>query len=132
MKQKYYVREYKGTCTRSCAEYLVLYTRGETQLQQLERWAAMSVPGPSGEGATLRDLQPGATYYFRVQARNAQGYGPKSDVIRLDTRPTATSSDERARLGGKIHVPDFLAESECRFSMSSSMSACRHVARRAM
>ena len=43
--------------------------------------------------------EPGATYYFRVQARNAQGYGPKSDVIRLDTRPTVTSQGKRAVIG---------------------------------
>jgi hypothetical protein len=48
-----------------------------------ERWQVKPVYGPYTE-TTLYGLNATATtYYFRVQARNMHGFGPKSDIVRF-------------------------------------------------
>lgn len=69
-------------------EYLVFYTWNEALPS--ERWQMKSV-GPATE-TTLRSLNMTTTYYFRVQARNSHGFGPKSDIVKLDSMMPAAAS----------------------------------------
>ena len=58
--------------------YLVFYTTDATQLDR--HWVVEGVLGDS-LSATIRDLSPETTYYFKVQARNSKGYGPMAPTV---------------------------------------------------
>jgi len=58
-------------------EYLVLFTWDEHL--PIERWQIQSV-GPHTE-TTISVVNTTTDYFLRVQARNAYGFGPKSDVV---------------------------------------------------
>jgi len=59
-------------------EYLVLFT-WDADLP-IERWQIKSV-GPHTQTTISAVNTTTSDYYVRVQARNAHGFGPKSDVV---------------------------------------------------
>ena len=58
--------------------YIVLYT--ETRALPDREWHVKALPG-SATDAVLGPLSANTTYYFKLQARNSNGFGPMSDVI---------------------------------------------------
>jgi hypothetical protein len=71
----------------------VFYTYSDTL--PVERWHIQSVSG-SQLLTTLYGLNTSLTYYFRVQARNLHGFGPKSDIVKLDlvaVRPWTSTAE---------------------------------------
>ena len=81
----------QGQCDVCILEYLVFYTWNEALPS--ERWQVKPVFGPYTE-TTLYGLNATATtYYFRVQARNMHGFGPKSDIVKLTVALAAGTDD---------------------------------------
>ena len=62
--------------------YLVYYTTDPNQNYQ--KWVLESVMGTSLT-VTVDNLTPETLYYFKVQARNKQGYGPMSSTELFQT-----------------------------------------------
>lgn len=48
--------------------------------EETSAWQVLAVGGTLTE-TLVTNLQAPLTYYFKVQARNAMGYGPFSDVV---------------------------------------------------
>lgn len=66
------------------AGYVVSYT---TDLSNRERdWIVEGVVGDKMT-ATIKGLSPSTTYYFRTEARNSKGNGPKSAATSFTTGP---------------------------------------------
>lgn len=65
-----------------------------------ERWQVKPVYGPYTE-TTLYGLNATATtYYFRVQARNMHGFGPKSDIVRFSVGLLEAGQPDAAKVNG--------------------------------
>ena len=56
-----------------------------------ENWQFIMVKHKSE--AIVENLEVGNSYYFRVQARNSYGYGPKSDITKLYVQLQETNGD---------------------------------------
>ena len=57
-------------------EYIVYYTTDPSVDTKL--WLVKTTKKKS---TSISDVMPHTSYYFRVQARNAAGYGPLSDTV---------------------------------------------------
>ncbi|KFM76351.1 hypothetical protein X975_12770, partial [Stegodyphus mimosarum] len=64
--------------------YVIFYTTDNTQRDR--DWVQEGVIGDK-LSTILRNLLPDTTYYFKIQARNAKGYGPFSSEVVYKTPP---------------------------------------------
>ena len=67
-----------STVQLSFTGYLVYYITDSTRPDN--EWVVEGVMGDR-LSATIRDLSYDVTYYFKVNARNAMGYGPMSPTV---------------------------------------------------
>lgn len=75
--------------------YLIFYT---TDSHQEDRdWVVHNVDGDK-LSATIKDLTPDTTYFFKMQARNNKGYGPMSPTV---VYRTSKGGNKKANQGGK-------------------------------
>jgi len=83
-------RPLEGTavyCERHvCVEYVVLYSRNGAL--PVERWHIKSVGRDTR--TSIGVVNSTGDYFFRVQARNSHGFGPKSDVVRFRVMPPSS------------------------------------------
>jgi len=80
------------------AGYLVYYTTDSTRRHT--DWFIEAVDGDR-LSATIRGLQPDATYYFKVAAGNRAGYGPLSPTVIFHTPHGRSLLTLRYRCGVK-------------------------------
>ncbi|XP_078313590.1 uncharacterized protein LOC111130469 isoform X3 [Crassostrea virginica] len=74
--------------------YRIQYTnRGEDVDES--QWYTQQVEGGQ-DYAYISGLQPDSTYYFKIQARNAVGYGPNSQVV-IYIAPARTTDSPRGK-----------------------------------
>ena len=59
-------------------------TVGYDQTLPLREWNVFAVPGSNTE-VVISTLAKDTTYFFKVQARNSQGYGPTTDTLTYRT-----------------------------------------------
>lgn len=55
-------------------------------------WSMSSVKGDR-LSILIRELRPGTTYHFKLQAKNVKGYGPFSSLVNFTTPPAIRSMD---------------------------------------
>ena len=60
----------------------MLYT--QDQSKHLHDWDVFAVSGTNTQ-VIISTLDSNVTYYFKVQARNSQGYGPASNTLEYRT-----------------------------------------------
>ncbi|XP_046741662.1 neogenin isoform X5 [Diprion similis] len=71
--------------------YIISYTTDNTKWDR--DWRVEAIIGDQSE-IMIKTLQPSTTYYFKIQARNARGYGPFSSSVAFKT-PPSTPTDGR-------------------------------------
>lgn len=64
--------------------YQILYTTDNSSSDH--DWVAKTVEGEL-MSFTVKDLAPNTNYYFKIQAKNAVGYGPFSPFTNIKTMP---------------------------------------------
>lgn len=62
--------------------YVILYTTDSTRRDR--EWIVQAVVG-GVTSASVRSLLPATSYHFKIQARNAKGYGPFSPIVSFTT-----------------------------------------------
>ena len=88
------------TCGLRCvAGYLVLYT--QDQSKHLHDWDVFAVSGTNTQ-VIISTLDSNVTYYFKVQARNSQGYGPASNT--LEYRTHSANGKQLHQAGSHSHM----------------------------
>ncbi|XP_046478869.1 neogenin isoform X1 [Neodiprion pinetum] len=71
--------------------YIISYTTDNTKWDR--DWRVEAIIGDQSE-IMIKTLQPSTTYYFKIKARNARGYGPFSSSVAFKT-PESTPTDGR-------------------------------------
>ncbi|XP_046741660.1 neogenin isoform X3 [Diprion similis] len=69
--------------------YIISYTTDNTKWDR--DWRVEAIIGDQSE-IMIKTLQPSTTYYFKIQARNARGYGPFSSSVAFKTPPNGRLS----------------------------------------
>ncbi|XP_077977497.1 neogenin-like [Glandiceps talaboti] len=72
--------------------YLIYFTTDNTQ--QDHNWVINAYIG-SSQTAVIEHLTVDTTYYFKIQARNAEGVSPLSDILTFRTPPASEESPPR-------------------------------------
>ncbi|XP_063237445.1 neogenin isoform X2 [Bacillus rossius redtenbacheri] len=89
--------------------YVVLYTDDHTRNDR--EWVVKGIVGDKMT-TTVTGLKPDTTYYYKIQARNAKGYGPFSSTVTFTTGP---------RIGKLFYDSDPLGQDGHGFSQSTIM-----------